>query len=415
MHRVYIISLAVGALLANIELFAQFKPELELGSIASFAYKKSQSGDSPLVINGGSSTFLSEWDLFLGVQITEEISLYAQVQTVRGINFVNNNLSVLYQPHNNKAVNLEIGKFLIPFGTFLARRWATENPLIDWSLMYQYKNNLSAFELPQNNDELLKVRGKGHGFEYHSEPSSSALVLAKTNAGHIPRAGSGLRLVSREVYLTGLQVFGGFAAFNYNFGLTNGSLSNPADINNSETINVIGRLTFKPSMGLLLGTSFSSGAYLNQASVNPQLKPIGKSAGDFRQTASGFDLSYSIGHLVLFSEIVVNRYRSPFLDEDLDVFAYYIEAKYTLMPRLYVASRFSRMTFSEIDDVSDIDGNGKFREPWDYNVNQFELGAGYHFNRHVLLKIMGQFNHTEVSNVSDPADNHFAMQGVFYF
>jgi len=221
-------------------------------------------------------------------------------------------------------------------------------------------------------------------------------------------------MLSGSLYLTGAQIFGRLDRLQYNLAITNGSPSNPADNNNSNGFNLLARLTYNPIMGLVFGTSISRGTYLDQ-SVKAMLRPIGRKNSDFHQTIGGLDAHYSIGHLILYSELIFNRWDSPFIDSGLDATALYFEAKYTLAPRLYVAGRISRIRFSDIADVADIDADGRFNEPWDYPLNQQEVGVGYHVNRNTRLKAMLQFNHTEQVPGGDPADDLFALQAVIFF
>lgn len=396
--------------------FGQSRPEIEIGSIVSLTYKNSEPGESPLKVNDGDGTFLSQWVLLFGAEISSSLSLYAEVQTINGLRFGNYGLSAIYQPVEWHYLNFEVGKFLVPFGTFLGRRWASENPFVDFPLIYEYRTDLSAFDLPQNQNELLRVRGQGQGFVYHEESlTGQASKAVKTFSGHIPRAGSGLRIISREVYLTGLQIFGTHGWFSYHLGITNGALSNPADVNNSSAPHILGRVRYHPSIGLNVGTSFSWGSYLDKESVRSQLQPAGKSVEDFKQLTAGLDVSYSVGHLLFYSELIFNRWETPFVGESLDALAFYAEGKYTLFTRFYVASRFSLIDFANIDDPLDVDGDGQFRESWDYDMQQLELGLGYRINRNALLKIMGQLNRTLGTLTGDPADDLLALQMVVFF
>ena len=395
---------------------AQYKPNIQIGTILSTSMKKSNVGRSPLIVNGGNATFLNEWTIFLGTALNENISVYAEVQTVNGIKFVNYGLSAIYKSTKNPWFNFEVGKFLVPFGRFLERRWASENPFIDFPLIYEYRTGLSAFDLPQNDSELLRVRGKGNAFQYHDEN----IIFQKQQrpglaSGHIPVAGAGLRILSREVYLTGFQLFGVGRVFKYHFGVTNGALSNPSDINNSNGIQVHGRVSVTPTTGLEIGSSASSGVYLDKKSVQPQLDVTDRDAEEFRQNAFGLDMSYAFGHFMFFSEFMFNRWESPFVQNNLDAVAFYVEGKYRWLTRFYSATRFSLINFSTIPDPEDIDNDGNLSESWDYDIYQLELVSGYYINRNALAKILLQLNKSLDVPTGDPDDNLFALQLVVFF
>jgi len=397
-------------------LCAQYKTTFELGSIISTSLKKSDTGRAPLIVNNGNATFLNKWVLFAGAQLNENISVYAEIQTLKGFRFANYGMSLMYRPSDDAKVNLEVGKFLVPFGRFLERRWASENPFVDFPLIYEYRTALSAFDLPANASELLRVRGRGDAFQYHTEDGSlqkhQPPVLA---SGHLPARGAGLRMVSREVYLTGFQLFGTVKGLKYHLGLTNGALSNPADINNSNGLQVHGRIAATPTTGLEIGSSFSSGVYLQKSAVQPTLQAQGRDTEDYRQSAVGLDMSYAYGHLVLFAEVMLNRWQTPFIADDLDVLAFYVEGKYRWLAHFYSAVRLSAMDFAHIPDPLDVDGDSRLSESWDYDIYQFEAATGYFLSRNALLKVLLQLNRTLGVPTGDPRDDLLALQLAVFF
>ena len=397
-------------------IFAQIDPKVELGSIAWLTYGNSEGDRSPLQQNGGDGTFLNKWTILLGAQINEKISLYADVEARNGVDFVIWGLSATYRPEPSGRFNIEVGKFLAPVGIFLNRKWPTENPLQDWPLIYDYRTAISASRLPLSQSDILRVRGLGQNLDYAGPTSNAGAeqsqLLAQAQAAAQPL---GLRILSRQVYLTGGQIFGTVHNFRYHIGVTNGALSNPTDVNNSASVQIVGRLVYAPLFGLELGTSFASGAYLNRNQVAADLTAMGKSANDFRQNVVGGDLAYSIGHLVLFSEVFYNSWETPGFDENLNAVAFDVELKYSFLPRFFAAARFSRIDFQKISDPEDVDGDGDLREPWDYDVDQLEVGVGYHFNRNGLLKIMRVMNTTHDIPGGDPSDDLLNLQFVVSF
>jgi hypothetical protein len=414
MRRRFCLEIIFGVLIAN-PAFAQNLPKIEIGSIMALTYRNGQSGNSPLLVNDGDASFNSDWVLLFGAEINESISLFAEVQTVRGLTFVNYGLSAIYQPPKMPYLNFEVGKFLAPFGSFLGRRWASENPLIGFPLVYEYVTSLSAFDLPANSNELLGARGGGGAIGYHPESGESHGGLPKIQSGHLPQPGSGLRIASREVYFTGAQLFGVAGQLRYYLGVANGALSNPADINNTNGLQLHGRLGLRPLTGLEIGSSFSWGAYLDKNAVNAQLEPRGDSAEDFRQTALGFDLTYSIGHVQLFSEFVWNSWESPFVEEKLNSSAFYVESKYTFFTRFFVAGRFNLIDFGNIDDPLDEDADGRLTESWEFDIHQWEVGLGFRVNRNALIKAARQINRTRETTDGDPRDDLFSLQAVVFF
>lgn len=394
---------------------AQQSPKIEIGSILALTYRNGDSGNSPLVVNEGDGSFNNDWVLLLGAEVNESISLFAEIQTVRGLSFVNYGLSAIYQPERMKYLNFEVGKFLAPFGSFLGRRWASENALISFPLMYEYTTALSAFVLPANTSALLRARGHGGSSSYDPRLSSNTAASPQIRYWNVPESGNGLRIISREVYLTGAQLFGVAGSFRYYAGATNGALSNPADVNNTNGLQLHGRAVFSPIVGLDVGSSAFWGAYLDKSATNSVLDPLGKTAENFRQTVLGVDLNYSRGHFQLFSELIFNRWESPVIEDHLDARALYLEGKYTCLTRFFVAGRFSLIDFSNVEDAEDVDADTKLSESWEFDIHQWEVGVGFRINRNALIKIAGQFNRTHDVAAGDPADDFFALQTVVFF
>jgi hypothetical protein len=417
-RRQWVALLFLSVLLLNLpsHLYSQNTPSIHVGWIMDAALEKSGEDATPLRLNDGNATFISQWVVLFEARIDRRLTVFSEIQTIRGLSFGMYALSAVFRVDSDGALQIEAGKFLAPFGNFLARRWSSENPLVDFPLLYNYRTAVSATEVPRTNSILLGARGRGYRLHYADvgalgKRAGSRQVQSK----HLPRSDWGLRVVSRDVYLTGLQVFGSKGRLFYAVAITNGALSNPVDINNSNGMQVLGRIRFTPMMGLDLGTSFSTGPYLNKAALEGVLAEAGLQAEQFRQAVWSVDVSYSRGHAVLFAEAMMNRWETPFLGEDLNVRGAYLEAKYTLSPRLYVAGRWSRLRFSDIADPSDVDSDGHLREPWDYGVRQLELGAGYRINRNALLKAAYQFNRTLDMVDGDPSDDLLALQAVVFF
>ncbi|MFQ5605652.1 MAG: hypothetical protein ACE5HS_20460 [bacterium] len=415
MHKLYGI-LTILFWSVSTSSFCQTYPNVEFGAIFSLNYIKSQPDETPLLINHGNGSFLNFWSFLLNAQIKDNLSLYTLLEAEDGIEIEIYGLSAIYQTEWLDQLNIEIGKFLIPFGTALQRRWDSENPFVGLPLMYEYHTPISSMELPGSEHALLLNRGRGLNLNYN--PRGESLGTKKVNSITSDNSDTkplGLEIISHEAYVTGVQVFGTAGQFGYHLGAANGSLSNPVDINNSNGVQLLGRLDYQINMGLDLGVSFSVGSYLDHNVTNTQLQNAGKSVEDFKQLAVGFDVTYSLGHLELHSELILNRWQTPFLTEDLDLMAFYLDSKYTFWTRFYGAGRFSLINFSQIDDLSDVDIDGNLRESWDYDIYQMDLAFGYHVNRNAIVKIMGRLNKTRDVAGGDPRDNRLALQMAVFF
>ena len=396
---------------------AQTAPVFNVGGIVQTTWQKSGAGDTPLRLNGGNASFVMLGTALLQARVNERLTVFSEIQTVRGFNLNLYALSAVYRATSNEAVQIEAGKFLAPFGSFLHRRYASENPLIDYPLTYNYRTALSPFLLPRTNAALLAARGRGHQLHYdHPAGALGKRSEIQKTADHIPTPNWGLKVVSREVYLTGAQWFGSIQrTVSYALAVANGALSNPVDVNDGNGVQFLARLRVTPISGFDAGVSFSSAPYLNKSAVQEELKSAGMRAESFRQSVFSADLAFSRGQAALFAEILHNRWATPFLVEPLDLWGSYIEAKYTLRPRIFVAGRWSRLKFSKIADAGDLDQDGQFSEAWDFDVDQIELGLGYRVNRNAMIKATYEFNRTREIPGGDPSDDLAALQAVVFF
>jgi len=85
------------------------------------------------------------------------------------------------------------------------------------------------------------------------------------------------------------------------------------------------------------------------------------------------------------------------------VLGYYVEGKYTLIPRLYAALRVSGLEFGNVR-------SGGIEQQWDYNVVEWEGGLGYFVDKDVLLKAVRR--ETRILGGSGPKDNLTVVQLV---
>jgi hypothetical protein len=104
-------------------------------------------------------------------------------------------------------------------------------------------------------------------------------------------------------------------------------------------------------------------------------------------------------------QAVYNTWAVPLesYDVDLSVFGFSCEAKYTLLPGLYLAARSSGLRFGE----ATLEG---IRQTWDYNVTEWDFAAGYFVDRNVLLKLVR--TETRTWGGTNPNDNLTAFQLV---
>jgi hypothetical protein len=426
----YRLVFAVGFLFCTPAAWSQ--PTVDIGGIMTVNYINGGDGNSPLVHNDGLPGFELIGDLFVNLRVSDEATVFVELETSRGWDVQLYSGSLTYKI-SKERLKAEAGKFVAPFGNFLPRRFAPQNFLYGFPLHYEYRTGLATNDVPENNQELLHARGSGSGdYDIPGEPihadylrhSSSGnrlqkpaaggiVVPAQPASGHIIVGSDGVKMIAKQTYISGVQLFGKFNGLGYSLGLANGALCYPTDLSVSQRPMVFGRLHVQPLIGLALGLSGASGTYLHHKLVKdkyPDLQPE-----KYAQHIAGVDVEYSRGYVVFFGEGAFSRWKSPFIRESLDALAFTAEMRYKILPRFYVAARYGRINFSEIADSQDFDADGKLSEPWEFPIWRLESGVGCHLSRHAIVKAVWQINRTDSDGAGDPGDNLAVIQmTVFY-
>jgi hypothetical protein len=134
------------------------------------------------------------------------------------------------------------------------------------------------------------------------------------------------------------------------------------------------RVGFRPGAPWAFGVSFSSGPYLRHG--------VGESA---RQTLLATDASFAWRRLEVWAELFANRFEVPIRgtrDENADVLAYYLEARYRHGANLFTGVRWNQQLYGDVDRI-----------PWDRDAWRVDTVVGWRFDRHVQVKL--QYSFTE--------------------
>lgn len=205
----------------------------------------------------------------------------------------------------------------------------------------------------------------------------------------------------------GIAAVGSLWRFEYVMAVMQGTLSAPRSKggDNNEGKSFSGRIGFVPFIGAVVGTSFGHGPYLDNAVVLPLRAKGFKNVEEFNQQTVGFDAEFSIRHLKLYGEAVYNRWESPNIKDkagvkrvDLTNIGWYAEGKYTFLPGLYAAVRYSKITFGKIDDGT----VAHVARHWDDDVETWESGIGYKLTEGVIGKFVNQ-THSRKPNTGGKA------------
>jgi hypothetical protein len=269
------------------------------------------------------------------------------------------------------AFSFEAGKFPAPIGNFIERHDPRKNPLTTWPLPY---DDVTAFVGLKEGAGALTVNRDKPDFKDWYVP------------------------IWQAVYGTGAMGFGSVKDFSYAVAVMN---SAPGTLPENWAFrardfrypSLYLHATWAPDLSTKVGGTWSRGPV--EHDDGPGVPP-GRHAGEFPQTLAGVDLSFSRGSLEMWAEAYWTRFESPAVDA-LDLWTWYVEAKYTFLPGLFGAVRLAQIYFG--------DAQG---HQWDRDLTRFEVGGGYFFTRNLFVKSTVQVNVT--TGGRDPADNLLMIQ-----
>lgn len=205
-------------------------------------------------------------------------------------------------------------------------------------------------------------------------------------------------------YPTGAQVSGAARVVDYTVAIVDlpfyheGYTPDP-----SRSWRAVARLGITPVIGVRVGASYTQGAYLNDGFSAAQLQQ--KSWDSYKQRVSALDLAASFGFFELNAEAGWSSYDVPQHATAVDGMAYYVEGKYTLTPRLFVATRLERNDYPFIDAF----GNNWVGTKTDFHNEEY--GVGFRVTASTLAKASYR---TDAWHVN-PSNSAFVLPGGHAF
>jgi hypothetical protein len=279
------------------------------------------------------------------------------------------------RPWPDRAVDVQVGRIPPVFGAFARRAYATTQPLVSYPLAYQYLTTLRPDALPATADQVLRQRGRGWRVSYP--------IGDPTPAGGVP-------LVSAFRWDTGLQVHLGTRPVAVAVALTLGTLSDPRVAENNDGRQLSARLALEPTPGLRLGVSAARGAFAARRALEA-LPPHARAAS--MQRAIGADAEYSRAHWLVASELVVSQWTLPAVDapairRPLTAVGAWVEGRYRVSPRVYLAGRADHLGFSRLAGTL-FDGRPT---SWDAPVSRASAAVGVYLRRNLVGRVEYQYN-----------------------
>jgi hypothetical protein len=297
------------------------------------------------------------------------------------------------RPWERHAFDVQIGQIPPSFGVFGRRSYlSTDNPLIGYPLAYQYLTSVRPDAVPATISDLLAMRARGWRTTY---PIGSA------------EPAPGVPIISAFRWDTGVQAHWQGSHVEATGSITTGTLADPRAADNNGGKQLSGRVAVRPSVGLIIGASAARGEFIADSVTN--LLP--DATGSRAQTTFGADLEYSRDHWLMRAELVWGRWNMPLAsppsDIDLDALGAWVEGRYRLTPRIYVAGRVDGLNFSRVQAES-----GLIRT-WDAPVMRIETNVGYYIQRNLIGRFAAQYNDRDGGRVR--TRTYFSGQLAYWF
>jgi hypothetical protein len=346
--------------------------QISLSGQTAAQFLQSTPSESQRTVNFGRPSFGWESEFFVDGHISDHVSALTTVRAGQDQPITVDYAAIRITDITALHLNAQAGLFDLPFGNLRERRFPRRNFLYSLPLLYEYETSLP--DRPTTDAEILAARGKG----------------------------GGMPLLDGGLYDLGAMIFGSWGILDYSFAVSSGTISSTtyATQNANSDVGTVARLAVTPFTGFTLGAAYAQGAYMEESGT-PTPETI--NVNNYHQQAVELDLEFSYGHLLLNGEAVFNRWPAPLSagDQNLDLFGYFVEGKYAILPRLYVALRMNGLQFGHATLDQQV-------QRWDYNVSELEGGVGYFLERDVLLKLVRR--ETRTFGGTNPKDGLTVLQ-----
>jgi hypothetical protein len=299
------------------------------------------------------------------LRLNDRVSVLADVRTDGFQSLYAQGLYIRLRPWRLREIDIQAGRIPPVFGAWARRRYASDNPVIGYPLVYQYLVSMPGGGTPIRPDAPYP----------YPRPDG-------TYAAPLP-------VVALSPWDTGVEVRLGHRLVEISASLTQGTLSRPRFQDDNDGKQLASRLALHVTPRLEAGASFARGEWPAERSEAP-----GAAADpDRKQTAWGLDAELSAGRTVVRAELIYNTWdvvpeAAGQALPPARVLAAFGEAIWRLAPRLRLGGRIDRMTFRARDDVPSY---GQFRS-WEEPLTRAEIAVSFLPHRRVLLKAAYQYN-----------------------
>ena len=318
-----------------------------------------------------------------GTVLWQPASAVAFVAELRADDFDQLTASAFYvrvRPWRSVPLDVQAGRIPPVFGTYGRQAYESNRMLIGHPLAYQYLTSLRPDAIPADAGDLLRMRGRGW---LSSFPIGS------------PEPAPGVPLISAFRWDTGVQARWRLRRTDIAVAVTQGTLANPLLVDDNGRPQISGRIATQLTPGLRVGVSGARGRF-----IADDVPRGDRPGGD--QTSFGADAEYSAGRWLVRSEVIWTEWSIPYITVPpegprISARAAWVEGRYRITPRLYVAARADALGFSHVTGRSPEER----RDTWDANVGRIEAGAGYSLLRNLMVRGIVQFNDRDGGRVTE--------------
>jgi len=292
--------------------------------------------------------------LFFDAVISTDKVLFSQI-------LINDNRFILFGAYMRftniygNDLNLNIGLIPNTVGSFGPRTYSNKNPLIGTPLVYNYHTALSLASSLENIQDLLELRGQG--YKYY-----------------------GLPILYDFCWNSGLELYGSLGNLFWSIGFLSGSVSAPSISLKKDRPQITGRLGYYITPEFKLNISGFRGPYIFQYPQREKALDV----NNYLNSGIGISLHYLGSYMDIHSEIFTTQWEQPYY-ETLNASSGYVEFKYKFSPKWYLAMRGESMWFSKVNFGQELGSKN-----WDFPLDRYEIGLGYHIDRKILIKIVIQ-------------------------
>jgi adenylate cyclase len=299
---------------------------------------------------------------------------------------------VRVQPTNWDGLQIQAGKMASLFGEYALRHRTEQDPFIRPPLVNDYRTVMPATMGADAAEAFLDW--KNHG---EARAAGSPVIWA------VP-------------YQWTVAALGGAGPLGYRLALTNSAPASPplawewsGRAANLGASPVVG-LSLQASPSLQISASWTQGPFLAPGATNLHSDQV---FSYYEQEIVSAGVAWLKGPASLRFESFFERWKVPRIEPRAKDVAFYIEGQVDLMPGLWVAGRFNRIDFLDLDIDRPTTLPGPDDLQWDYDVNRLQLAVGYRLARNAELR--AEYDWTTTAGPRDPSDNLLSVQWWWAF